>query len=73
MNTVQSIDTKSFPLINGLAYCPICTHTVRAQAKMVRNPATGRKVARVVKGQPCPRCASPLDAAVFIRAEAAAA
>lgn len=41
-------------------YCPMCTHTVDAQARMLG------KVAKVRPGQKCPRCSSALDAGVVM-------
>lgn len=55
----------------ALVYCPICTHNVPANVAMVTN-ASGRKVPKVVPGQKCARCASPLDAAYVIRMDVAA-
>jgi hypothetical protein len=47
-------------------YCPICTHTVDAEALQV-----GRRM--VVKpGQKCSRCASSLDAGYIFSADKAA-
>jgi len=45
----------------GLAYCPICTHTVETQVVQVG------KRAWVKPGQRCPRCASPLEVASVLR------
>lgn len=50
----------------GAVYCPLCTHTV--EGKVVAGP----KGPRVVPGQKCPRCSSPLDAGYVIRVERAA-
>jgi hypothetical protein len=50
----------------GLAFCPICTHTVPAVV------ATVNKRPRVSPGQRCPRCAASLDVAMVVQiAEAA--
>jgi len=51
---------------NGLALCPICTHTVPATVNMVG------KRPRVTPGQRCPRCASPLDVAMVVQIAVAA-
>ncbi len=51
----------------GLAYCPICTHTVEATV------VYGGRKAYVKPGTKCPRCASSLEAGVVIRTEPAAA
>lgn len=50
----------------ALVYCPICTHTVEAQAGLA-----GKKPL-VVPGQKCPRCASALDAALVVQFREAA-
>jgi len=51
---------------NGLAFCPICTHTVPANVHMLG------KQPRVIPGQRCPRCAASLDVAIVVQiAEAA--
>ena len=51
---------------NGLAFCPICTHTVPAVIQVVG------KRPRVSSGQKCPRCAASLDVAIVVQmAEAA--
>ena len=47
----------------GLAYCPICTHTV--DAAIVVEPRRGP---RVVAGQRCRRCSASLDAGYVVRA-----
>lgn len=47
-------------------YCPICTHTVEAEAGMAgKKPTT-------VPGQKCPRCSSSLDAGLVIQFRQAA-
>lgn len=51
------------PAVNGLVYCPLCTHSVGAKIQRVK------KVWKVLAKQPCPRCRSALDAAFVIRAE----
>ncbi|HXK01605.1 MAG TPA: hypothetical protein VMS37_04330 [Verrucomicrobiae bacterium] len=45
----------------GLAHCPICTHTVPADIDL-----RGR-YPRVAKGQKCPRCGSSLEVAVVVQ------
>jgi hypothetical protein len=50
----------------ALVYCPICTHTVEAEAGF-----TGRKPL-VVPGQKCSRCASSLDAGLVVQFREAA-
>jgi hypothetical protein len=50
----------------ALVYCPICTHTVEAEAGMA-----GKKPL-VVPGQKCSRCASALDAALVVQFREAA-
>lgn len=45
---------------NDLVHCPICTHNVPATIEIIK------KRVRVVPGQKCPRCHSPLDAAVVL-------
>jgi hypothetical protein len=56
--------------INGVAraqvYCPICTHTVEAEAGLEGKRPT------VVPGQKCSRCASSLDAGLVIQFRQAA-
>jgi hypothetical protein len=49
-----------------LVHCPICTHNVPAHIEEIR------KRIRVVPGQKCPRCHSPLDAAVVLPQQEAA-
>jgi hypothetical protein len=56
---------------SALVYCPICTHSVPANVTLVRN-AAGRRVPRVVAGQRCARCSSPLDAAYVLKVNEAA-
>jgi len=51
---------------NALVYCPICTHTVQAEAGF-----QGKKPL-VTPGQKCPRCASSLDAGLVIQFREAA-
>jgi endogenous inhibitor of DNA gyrase (YacG/DUF329 family) len=50
----------------GLAHCPICTHTVPADIEL------RGKVPRVAKGSKCPRCGSSLEVAVVIQVPEAA-
>jgi uncharacterized protein (UPF0212 family) len=50
----------------GLAHCPICTHTVPAEIDF-----NGKKV-RVAAGQKCPRCGSSLEVAVVVQIPEAA-
>jgi hypothetical protein len=50
----------------ALVYCPICTHTVEAEAGFL-----GKKPL-VTPGQKCPRCASSLDAGLVIQFREAA-
>ncbi len=45
----------------GQVYCPICTHTVQGEVKLV-----GKKP-KVVPGQKCGRCASALDAGIVLQ------
>ena len=45
----------------ALVYCPICTHSVEAEAGL-----QGKKPL-VTPGQKCPRCASSLDAGLVIQ------
>ena len=72
MTTAVIKETTSAPgAASALVYCPICTHSVPANVTMVRN-AAGRRVPRVVAGQRCARCSSPLDAAFVLRVNEAA-
>jgi transcription elongation factor Elf1 len=50
----------------GLAHCPMCTHTVPAEIDL-----KGKR-ARVASGQKCPRCGSSLEVAVVIHIPEAA-
>jgi hypothetical protein len=50
----------------ALVYCPICTHTVQAEAGL-----QGKKPL-VTPGQKCPRCASAHDAGLVIQFQEAA-
>jgi hypothetical protein len=53
-------------VVEGVAYCAICTHTV--PAKIVKN----RKRQFVKPGQRCSRCGSLLDAAYALQSNQAA-
>ena len=48
-------------IAKALVYCPICTHTVEAEA------GRAGKKPLVVPGQKCSRCASALDAGLVIQ------
>jgi endogenous inhibitor of DNA gyrase (YacG/DUF329 family) len=50
----------------GLAHCPICTHTVPAEIDL------RGKYPRVMTGQKCPRCGSALDVAAVVQIPEAA-
>jgi endogenous inhibitor of DNA gyrase (YacG/DUF329 family) len=50
----------------GLAHCPICTHTVPAEIDL------RGKFPRVMSGQKCPRCGSALDVAAVVQIPEAA-
>jgi hypothetical protein len=50
----------------ALVYCPICTHTVEAEA------VTLRRSLRVKAGQKCGHCGSSLDAGYVIHYDKAA-
>ena len=50
----------------GQAHCPICTHTVEAEAGF-----EGKKPL-VTPGQKCPRCSSALDAGLVVQFREAA-
>jgi hypothetical protein len=52
--------------IQGLAHCPMCTHTVPADIDL-----RGRS-ARVAAGQKCPRCGASLEVAVVVQIPEAA-
>jgi hypothetical protein len=52
--------------IQGLAHCPICTHTVPAEIDLKG------KSPRVAKGSKCPRCGSSLEVAVVVQVPEAA-
>jgi uncharacterized protein (UPF0212 family) len=52
--------------IQGLAHCPICTHTVPAEIDL------RGKWARVAAGQKCPRCSASLEVAVVVQIPEAA-
>jgi hypothetical protein len=50
----------------GLAHCPICTHTVPAEIDFKG------KFPRVAAGQKCSRCGSSLEVAVVVQVPEAA-
>ena len=50
----------------GLAHCPICTHTVPAEIDFEG------KFPRVAAGQKCARCGSSLEVAVVVQVPEAA-
>jgi hypothetical protein len=50
----------------GLAHCPICTHTVPAEIDL------RGKYPHVTAGQKCPRCHSSLEVAPVVQIPAAA-
>ena len=50
----------------GLAHCPICTHTVPAEIDLKG------KYPRVAQGQKCRRCGSSLEVAVVVQIPEAA-
>jgi hypothetical protein len=54
---MKLVDDSKF---TDLVHCPSCTHNVPASIEVVK------KRIRVVAGQKCPRCHSPLDAAVVL-------
>jgi uncharacterized Zn finger protein (UPF0148 family) len=54
---------KAYP---GRVYCPICTHTVAGEVKLVN------KKPSVIPGQKCARCHSALDAGIVVLIQAAA-
>jgi uncharacterized protein (UPF0212 family) len=62
----ELMQTNMVSIARALVYCPICTHTVEAQAGLA-----GKKPL-VVSGQKCPRCASALDAALVVQFREAA-
>ena len=55
------MQTEVINRARALVYCPICTHTVEAEAGL-----RGKKPL-VVPGQKCSRCASALDAGLVIQ------
>ncbi len=71
MTNVKTMPAPSAVAIPAEVYCPICTHTVPANVTLVRN-AAGKRVAKALTGQRCPRCSSPLDAAFVVRVTRAA-
>ena len=52
--------------VEGLAHCPICTHTVPAAIEFKG------KMPRVAKGEKCPRCGSSLEVAIVVQVPEAA-
>jgi len=66
MTAVKMMPARPAAGIPAEVYCPICTHTVPANVTLVRN-AAGKRVAKALTGQRCPRCHSSLDAAFVIR------
>jgi hypothetical protein len=52
--------------VQGLAHCPICTHTVPAEIDFKG------KLPRVAQGQKCSRCGSSLEVAVVVQVPEAA-
>jgi hypothetical protein len=62
----ELMQTNLVNTARALVYCPICTHTVEADAGMA-----GKKPL-VVPGQKCARCASALDAALVVQFRQAA-
>jgi len=60
------MNTKIREQSKALVYCPICTHSVEAEAGIL-----GKKPL-VVPGQKCPRCDSALDAGLVIQFREAA-
>jgi len=52
--------------MQGLAHCPICTHTVPADIDV-----TGKRP-HVTKGSKCPRCGASLEVAVVVQIPEAA-
>ena len=52
--------------LKAQVHCFICSHTVPAEVEYV-----GRKI-HLTRGQRCPRCASPLEAAKVIETQEAA-
>lgn len=53
---------QSYP---GQVYCPICTHTVEGEVRLVG--PNWKRVPKVVPGQKCARCSSALDAGIVLR------
>lgn len=47
-------------VVSAQVHCPSCTHTVPADVQYF-----GRQL-KVLAGQKCPRCKSPLDAAAVL-------
>jgi transposase-like protein len=63
---IKTQPTSSTPTVHAMVYCPLCTHTVGAEAIQV-----GRRT--IVKpGQKCSHCSSSLDAGYIFRTDRAA-
>jgi len=62
----EVMETNLTRIARAQIYCPICTHTVEAEAGLA-----GKKPV-VVPGQKCSRCASALDAGLVIQFRQAA-
>ena len=62
----QNMKTVVGKHTQGLAHCPICTHTVPADIDL------RGKYPRVTSGQKCPRCRSALDVAAVVQIPEAA-
>jgi hypothetical protein len=60
------MQTQLNRIARAQVYCPICTHTVEAEAGLA-----GKKP-MVVPGQKCSRCSSALDAGLVIQFRQAA-
>jgi hypothetical protein len=58
--------TNLVKIARALVYCPICTHTVEAEAGLA-----GKKPG-VVPGQKCSRCGAALDAGLVVQFREAA-
>jgi hypothetical protein len=62
MKSAFAVEPEAPPSLDGLVYCPSCTHSVPASV----TPA--KRAHKVLPGQRCSRCSSKLDAAVVIKA-----
>lgn len=60
---VEAPIAVAVPTVNGVVYCPMCTHSVSARLE----PA--KKGYKTAPKQSCPRCSAALDAAFVIRAD----